>query len=158
MECTAIIEAFDARAEGARRIVEVTPRRIVITRRVDGVEMRVGLEPRQYRGVALSVLTSEATDFLYLVQLVHADADLGVTLATCEREQDARTLWRRWAATLGLTRLIERADGEYEADRAQEPNAWERRRGRATLRRRNRFLARRKMGVAGGAEMVARQL
>ena len=58
-----MIEAFDARADGARRCVEVTRERIVISRRVGGVEMRVGAEPRQYRGVALGVLVAEATDF-----------------------------------------------------------------------------------------------
>ncbi len=155
MTMTARIEAFDARADGARRSVEVTRQRIVIARRVGGVEMRVGLEPRQYRGVALCVLVAEATDFLYCVRLVHADPDLEVTLAQCDDEQEARALWRRWASSLGLSRLIERTGGEYEIDRAPVAPPIERRRGRATLRRRNRFLARRKMGRPGVAEMVA---
>jgi hypothetical protein len=147
-----MIEAFDARAEGARRSVEVTPERIVIARRVDGVEMRVALAPAQYRGVLLSVLVAEGTDFLYQVRLVHADPDLSVTLGDCGDEADARTLWRRWAVALSLPRLVERADGEYEVDRSSPAvSPWERRRGRATLRRRNRFLARRKMGTPPGA-------
>ena len=157
MELTAVIEAFDARAEGSRRLVEVSRERVVIARRVDGMDMRVALEPRQYRGVALGVLVAEATDFLYTVSLVHADADLGVTLATCGQEDDARALWRRWAASLGLARLVERADGAYEEDRAPSPWPVERRRGRATLRRRNRFLARRKMGQATPG-MIARSV
>jgi len=150
----ATIEAFDARAEGSRRCVEVSPERVVIARRVDGMEMRVALAPSQFRGVLLSVLVFEATDFLYQVRLVHADPEMSVTLGDCGDEADARTLWRRWAATLGLPRLVERTDGEYEIDRSP-PSAspFERRRGRATLRRRNRFLARRKMGlrIAAGA-------
>jgi hypothetical protein len=147
MTMKAMIEAFDARAEGARRRVEVSAQRIVITRRVGGVDMRVALEPRQYRGVALSVLVAEATDFLYSVRLVHSDPDLCVTLADFGDEAAARALWRRWAAALALPRIVERADGEYEVDRAPPADApFERRRGRATLRRRNRFLARRKMG------------
>jgi hypothetical protein len=148
----ATIEAFDARAEGMRRCIEVTPERVVIARRVDGVDMRVALAPAQFKGVLLSVLISEATDFLYQVRLVHADAELNVTLGDCGDEADARALWRRWAATLALPRLVERADGEYEIDRSS-PSAspFERRRGRATLRRRNRFLARRKMGTPAGA-------
>jgi len=150
----ATIEAFDARAEGAKRCVEVSPERIVIARRVDGVEMRVALTPGQFRGVLLSVLVVEATDFLYQVRLVHADPEMSVTLGDCGDETDARTLWRRWAATLSLPRLVERADGEYEIDRSPPSTTpFERRRGRATLRRRNRFLARRKMGlrIAAGA-------
>lgn len=157
MDLTAVIEAFDARAEGSRRLVEVSRERVVIARRVDGMEMRVALEPRQYRGVALGVLVAEATDFLYTVSLVHTDAELAVTLATCETEEDARALWRRWASALSLARLVERVDGDYEEDRAPDPWPVERRRGRATLRRRNRFLARRKMGRAA-PDMVARGL
>jgi hypothetical protein len=147
MMMKAIIEAFDARAEDARRCVEVSPSRVVISRRVDGVDMRVGLAPSHFQGVLLSVLVAEATDFLYLVCLVHADPELSVTLGHCADEDDARALWRRWAAALNLPRLVERADGEFEIDRSP-PSAtpFERRRGRATLRRRNRFLARRKMG------------
>ncbi len=155
MTMTAIIEAFDARADGGRRCVEVSRERIVIARRVGGVEMRVGLEPRQYCGVALAVLVAEATDFLFCVRLVHADPDLDVTLAQCDSEDAARALWRRWASALGLSRLVERADDEYEIDRAPGGAPIGRRHGRATLRRRNRFLARRKMGRPGAAAMIA---
>ena len=147
MTMTATIEAFDARAEGGRRRIEVSAERIVISRRVEGVEMRLALAPQQYRGVGLCVLIAEATDFLYLVRLIHADPELSVTLADSADEDAARALWRRWAAALGLSRLVERAEGQFEVDRAPPGNQpLERRRGRATLRRRNRFLARRKMG------------
>ncbi len=144
------IEAFDARADGAKRSVEVTRDRVVITRRVGGVEMRVALAPGQYKGVALCVLVAEATDFLYQVRLVHADPELNIVLGDCDDEITARVLWRRWACGLGLARLVERADGEWEVDRSPNVGPMERRRGRATLRRRNRFLARRKMGRPGG--------
>jgi hypothetical protein len=139
-------EAYDARAEGRRRHVAVTPDRVVISRRLGNVRMRVFLSPRQYRGVALTVLVCEATDFLYQVRLVHADSDLDVTLASFGDEGEARALWRRWAKALRLSRLVERADGVFEADRSPVAAPIERRQGRATLRRRNRFLARRKMG------------
>jgi hypothetical protein len=147
MTRTAIIEAFDPRADGRRRLVEVTQNQIVIARRLGGVDMRVALEPRHYQGVLLSVLVSEATDFLYQVRLVHADAELNVTLSEGGDETEARAQWRRWAETLRLPRLVERAEGEYENDCSPAaPHPFERRRGRATLRRRNRFLVRRKMG------------
>lgn len=144
----ATIEAFDARAEGLKRSVEVSPERVVIARRVNGVDMRVALAPENFAGVLLSVLVIEETDFLYQVRLVHADPELSVTLGDFGDEDDARALWRSWASALRLARLVERADGEYEVDRAPPAlaNPFERRRGRATLRRRNRFLARRKMG------------
>jgi hypothetical protein len=155
MTMKATIEAFDARAEGGRRRVEVSAERVVIARRVGGVEMLVALEPRQYRGVGLSVLVAEATDFLYQVRLIHEDPDLCVTLADFGDEEAARALWRRWAAALRLPRLVERADGEFEIDRTPPGNQpFERRRGRATLKRRNRFLARRKMGRPVAAPCV----
>jgi hypothetical protein len=152
------IAAFDARADDARRQVEVSAERIVIARRVGGVEMRIGLTPRQYRGVALGVLVAEATDFLFTVRLVHADADLDVTLGHCDSEAAAQALWRRWATAFGLPRLVERGEREFDLDRTEVACAVERRRGRATLNRRNRFLARRKMGRAGAAAMVAQSV
>lgn len=139
-------DTFDARAEGGRRHIEVTPERVVITRRLGGMQMRVSLAPRQYRGLALSVLVCEATDFLYCVRLVHADADLDVTLGCFGDETEARTRWRRWASALRTSRLVERTDGVFETDRAPAAAPIERRRGRATMQRRYRFLARRKMG------------
>lgn len=153
-----MIEAFDARADGARRRVEVSAERIVISRRVGGVEMRVGLTPRQYRGVALGVLVAEATDFLFWVRLVHADPELDVTLAHCDTEAEAQALWRRWASTFDLPRLVERAEREFDIDRSAPVALVDRRRGRTTLDRRNRFLARRKMGRADAATMVAQIL
>jgi len=157
MMAAAIIEAFDARADGGRRTVEVSRERVVIARRVGGVDMRVALEPKQYRGVLLRVLIAEGTDFLYQVRLLHADPEMSVTLGECDREADARALWRRWAQALGLPRLVERAEDEIEVDRsAADPKPFERRRGRATLRRRNRFLARRKMGRPAHSDPCAR--
>ncbi len=139
-------ETFDARAEGQRRRVEVTPLSVRIWRRVSGVDMRIALTPQQFRGVALCVLVTEGCDFLYQVKLVHADCDLDVTLAGFSDEAEARTDWRRWASALRLSRLVERAEGGYEIDHALPRAPIARRQGRATLRRRNRFLARRKMG------------
>ena len=141
-----VTESFDARAEGKRRRIEITPYSVVISRRSSGVDMQIRLAPHQYRGVALTVLVAEGSDFLYQVRLIHADADLDVTLAGFGDQTEARAEWRRWASVMRLSRLIERAEGAYEIDRAPLLAPIERRRGRATLRRRNRFLARRKMG------------
>ena len=47
---------------------------------------------------------------------------------------------------------------EFDIDRSAPVALVERRRGRATLDRRNRFLARRKMGRADAATMVAQIL
>jgi hypothetical protein len=143
----AIIQAFDARADERRRTIEVTRDRIVIARRLGGIDMRVALEPRRYRGVLLSVLISEGTDFLYQVRLLHADTEMSVTLGECGEERAARAIWRRWAYALELPRLVERAEGEIEIDRSpRDPSPAQRRRGRATHRRRTRFLARRQVG------------
>lgn len=159
MWTSGIIEAFDARADGRKRKVEVSRQRVVIARSVGGVEMRVMLEPRQYRGVLFSVLIAEGTDFLYQVRLLHNNSEMNVTLADCDNEPAARTLWRRWAHLLTLPRLVERVEGEIEVDRSPlEANPGERRRGRTTLRRRNCFLARRKTGGPLPAAQEAQSL
>ena len=153
MTTIATIECFDPRADGARRRVELTRDRVVISRRVAGVEMRVALAPAQFRGVLLSVLIAEETDFLYQVRLLHADPELSVTLADGDDEAEVSAQWRRWAATFNLPLLVERAQGEYETD-GDFVATIARRRGRATLNRRNRFLARRKMGRADLAALA----
>ena len=146
MSAAAIISGFDGRADNRRREVEVTQARVIISRCVAGIDMRIGLDLSQFQGVALGVLIAEASDFLYTVTLTHSDPELCVILSRCDREDEARAQWRRWASKLGLNRLIERADGEYELATDQWRPSTQRRRGSLTLQRRNRFLARRKMG------------
>jgi hypothetical protein len=144
-------EGADARADGRRRTVTVAPDRVVIARRVDGVAMRIAIEPHRYTGVLLSVDQLHDDSFGYQVRLIHADADLCVTLALASHEEEARASWRHWSNHLALPRLVESVEGAPELDRGAPTSLLPpttRRRGSPTLNRRPRFLCRRKVGGA----------
>ena len=140
------IESFDSRADGQRRRITLARDRIVIDRALQGVEMRVALDPLQYQGVLLDTLVAEATDVLWRISLRHTDPDLTVTLAFTDREAEALDLQNKWSRYFSLPRCVETADGGVELQTTRGPPS-PRRRGRATLRRRNRFLTRRKVGT-----------
>ncbi len=145
-------EGADARADGRRRTITVATDRVVIARRVDGVSMRIAIEPQRYAGVLLRVARLDDASFIYEVRLTHADPDLSVTLAQEQNEGEARASWRHWANHLALPRLVERVEGAPELDRdlpIRVLSPTTRRHGSATLNRRPRFLRRRKVGVTG---------
>jgi hypothetical protein len=144
-------EASDARADDRRRVVMVERDRIVIARSLDGVFMRIALEPSAYRGVVLRLASLGDSGFRYEVRLAHRDPDFGVLLAESDDEADAEYAWRHWARFLKLPELVERVEGTDEPARTLmgavalgQPGA--RRLGRGLRLRRPRFLTRRKVG------------
>ena len=144
-------DAPDPRADGRRRTVRLDGDKVAIQRVVGGVFMRVTVPTSAYRGVALRVVDARDDGFAYEIRLVHADPDLGVTLAETRDDSDIQAEWRLWARALGLPTLVERSEGSDEPDRqllgrvAVRPPA-PRRRGKTILARRPRFLTRRKLG------------
>lgn len=149
-------EATDARADGQRRTVSVSPDLIVISRRRQGMLMRIALEPRAFLGVALSVVEMRGTAPLYEVKLLHRDADFSVPLYSGADKLKADAAWKGWARFVGAPALIERAEGRLEevANGRSRPPSWPRRRPRGVGARRPRFLVRRKVGHGGGARVI----
>ena len=143
--------APDPRADGRRRMVRLDGDKVAIDRVVGGVFMRVTVPTSAYRGVALRVIDGRDNGFAYEIRLVHADPDLGVTLAETGDDSDIQAEWRLWARALGLPALVGRSEGCDEPDQqllgrvAIRPSK-PRRRGKTILARRPRFLARRKLG------------
>ena len=126
---------------------------VTISRAVAGVSMAIRLSPSAYRGVTLRVTALREGRFQYEVRLLHRDPDLSVLLAEgCDRAP-IEAQWREWVRFLRLPALAGRNEandvevnlGVLDLAR-RKPGL--RRRGRATLSRRPRFLARRKVGVA----------
>lgn len=136
----------DARADGRRRRVEFSPGRVVIERSVAGVAMKLSLEPRAFRGVALGVVVEDGLP-IYEVCLVHADAELSARLALADRETDALAALAQWAAWFRLPRLVEDVDGALIAAPCADERAPAPRRASPARARRARFLVRRKPGV-----------
>ncbi len=141
----------DPRADGAKRRVFMGEGKVIIDRQVEGMAMRLGLPCSAYRGVVLTLAGApEAPRFL--IRLAHADPELSVTLLETEDDAEIVAQWRAFAATTGLPRFLEREPGVLEAAETKlgevvvGPAPAMRRRGAVALRRRPRFLTRRRMG------------
>lgn len=149
----------DPRADGRRREVEFTPQGVVLTRRLAGMTMRVGVPAGAYRGVGLGVIVEDGLP-AYAISLRHDDADLCARLALLHDRDDAFAALAGWADWFDLPGMIERPDGRY-VDLDDERSAARRRR---PVARRPRFLNRRKPGQiermalrhAGEREIIAR--
>jgi hypothetical protein len=161
------VVGFDPRADGAQRLVCVRDGKVIIDRQVDGVAMRLELACSAYRGIVLA-LTGTADAPTFVLRLDHADPELSVTLQETADDSEIVADWRAYAATMGLPRFLEREPGVVEAAEtllgaiAIGPAPLMRRRGAVALRRRPRFLTRRRMGerrlmktVACGQELSA---
>lgn len=147
----------DRRADGGARRIRVTRSDILISRRFAGVAMVICVPVAAYRGVALDVREAADGGSSYRLSLAHHDPDLDITLAETQDAADVAAQWRSWAGWLELPRLMAKdgvltaLDATLGAVAAKEPV--ERRRNMSVLKRRPRFLSRRKPG--DGARMNA---
>jgi hypothetical protein len=147
---TGVIDA-DPRADGAVRLVSVSDGRVVIDRMVGGVLMRLGLSCAAYRGVVLTFAGNPDAP-TFVIRLLHADPELSVALFETRDDADIIAHWRAVAAQTGLPRFIEHEPGLIDAiERRLGPVTLGRarpvrRRGSSAVRRRPRFLTRRRLG------------
>ena len=145
--------ATDNRADRGRREVAISADLVTIRRRLKGIDMRLSLSVSTYRGVALCLRPAQDGRLVYQVRLIHSDADLSVLLDEALDDRDIIADWRLWARVLGRPALVERENGAMESVTA-EPDAAAIRgvpmRRMRPVKRRPRFLARRKAGVWSG--------
>ena len=166
----ATMAASDHRADDRQRLVSLSRDCIRIDRRLQGIAMRVAVPVRDYRGVSLSLATTDGDALRYRLDLVHRDADLSVMLDCAGDDIDILADWRLWSRFFRLPALVEREAGVVqEADLSlggmllgkAGPS---RRPPRFRSKRRPAFLGRRKTGEprsaavthAGECEMIAR--
>ena len=145
-------ETGDPRSDNRRRVIDVARDIVTIRRAVAGVPMAIRVPSSAYRGVGLRVAGLEEGRFRYEVRLLHRDPDLSVPLAEGGDGSQIEDAWRAWVAFLRLPALVERVEGalvEVNLDAVDlfRRRPCPRRRGRATLSRRPRFLRRRKVGA-----------
>lgn len=127
----------------------------------------IAIPARAFRGVAARAIEDEAGDVTVTLELLHADDTLSVPLLVASDLDDVAADWRAWSEAYELPMMLVEADGiarvleDTIGERHQAP-VHERRQGRASIRRRPRFLARRKCGQLGlrlvveGEEIIAR--
>ena len=164
-----VTQAGDRRADGQRRLIEVTRDCVRIDRRLQGIAMRVAVPVQAYRGVALSLRPEADGSLTYQLDLLHKDEDLSVTLDFAEDDRDIVADWRLWSRFFRLPALVERQVGVIEeADATLGGLSLGgatplRRAPRTRSKRRPMFLKRRKVGVTpvtpvvfAGREIIAR--
>jgi len=152
-------------AEGAAAVIE--PAMISVARKLpSGIPLVLRFPPEAFQGVCVDVTADPDTlETIVTLSLRHKDPQLSVPLATYADLDDVVADWLAWARVFGLPRLMAEPDGRLTViDRrlgAVEVRPTAPRRRRSVLaKRRPRFLARRKTGIAGhqplvvGAEMT----
>jgi hypothetical protein len=148
----------DRRADEGERRIRVTRDHVLISRRLAGIAMLITVPVSAYRGVALDVSAGESGGASYRLSLAHCDPELEVVLAETADSGEIAADWKHWASWLDLPRLAARGDGlepletDFGGDPAKE--AFSRRRNSSVVKRRPRFLSRRKPGVTARAETV----
>ncbi|MDO9442575.1 MAG: DUF6101 family protein [Beijerinckiaceae bacterium] len=142
--------AVDPRADGAVRHIAFQDGRVLIARRVRGVAMRLDIPCASFRGVVLAMEGED--DPVFTIRLDHADPDLSVVVHEAGDDCDVIAQWRAWSTLTGLPKYLERQDGvlvdadiEIGGIYPGKPPA-PRRRGAIAVKRRPRFLTRRRMG------------
>lgn len=147
----------------------VDPRGAIVRRtlRLSGLPATVVLPSNAFRGVAARAMEDGEGNVTVTLELFHNDPMLCVPLLVAHNLDDVAADWRAWAEAYGLPMLLIEADGvartlEESLGGVKTAPVRGRRKGRVSLSRRPRFLARRKSGdlglrlVIAGEEIIAR--
>jgi hypothetical protein len=143
-------DAYDTRADGGVRQVELHRERVVLRRAVHGIRMAINVRVRDFLGVA-----RRGIDDGQMLVLVHRDPSLTIPLCVSSDRDEIASGWQMWSDIFALPQLPE--------DKVREPAA-RRRRHNAIRARRPKFLVRRRAGDLlnpanvhrGEREMIAR--
>lgn len=149
---------IDQRGAIIRRVLEMS-----------GLPVTVALPGKAFRGVAARALEDEFGNVTVTLELLHNDPMLSVPLLVAHDLEDVAADWRAWADAYRLPMLLIEADGvartleESLGAAIEAARSKDRRKGRVSMQRRPRFLARRKTGdlglrlVVNGEEIIARE-
>jgi Family of unknown function (DUF6101) len=125
-------DAFDTRADGGVRNIELHRERVVLRRALHGMQMAVNVRVCDFLGIGL-----RGIDDAQMLVLVHRDPSLTIPLCVSSDADEIATAWQMWSDIFALPLLPE--------DKASEPAA-RRRRHNAIRTRRPKFLVRRRPG------------
>lgn len=127
----------------------------VMKRRLNcGLPLSMALPAKAFRGVAARAFEDDDGETTVTLELLHRDEAMSVPLLVSDNLDDVAADWHSWSRTLRLPMLIIAVDGAittvqntFGLVRAEEPTP--RRRRHNAVKRRPRFLMRRKSGVVG---------
>jgi hypothetical protein len=104
--------ADDASADGRTRTIVIDRHRVLLSRTVRGVYMRLNLPLASFLGVAVRLLPpSGEQDGAVAIMLEHRDANLSVPLCVAEETDHLIADWQLWGRTLGKKLLVAEDDG-----------------------------------------------
>jgi Family of unknown function (DUF6101) len=141
-------EAYDLRADGGVRKVELHRERVVLRRAVRGMQMAINVRVREFRGIAL-----RGIDDLQMLVLVHRDPSLTIPIHVASDADDIALAWQTWSDIFALPRL---AEDSQPAPRRRRRNAIRARRPKFLVRRRCGALLNRANVYQGEREIIAR--
>lgn len=104
--------ADDRSADGHMRMVEIDRERVLLSRTVRGVHMRLNLPLHAFLGVAVRLLPGrdDHGDAIAIV-LEHRDTNLSVPLHVAEESDHVIADWQMWGAVLQKKLLVTQNDG-----------------------------------------------
>jgi hypothetical protein len=104
--------ADDASADGHTRTIEIDRERVLLSRTVSGVLMRLNLPLSSFLGVAVRLRpASEGHEDAIAIVLEHRDSNLSVPLHIADDTDHVIADWQSWAKTLGKKLLVAEHDG-----------------------------------------------
>ena len=104
--------ADDRSADGHMRMVEIDRERVLLSRTVRGVHMRLNLPLRAFLGVAVRLVPgrNEGGDTVAIV-LEHRDTNLSVPLHVAIETDHVIADWQMWGSVLRKKLLVAESDG-----------------------------------------------
>ncbi len=156
--------ANDAAADERVRHVELHSERVILRRAIHGMRIALNVPVQAFLGVSIRLIAEQdGAPAGVAVYLEHRDPGLSIELYAAENSDDVVAEWQLWSRTLGLPALVTSSEGGFHqpfpqlgAVRVKAP-AQRRRRRSPLSKRRPRFLARRRTGMARGAAVVHRE-
>lgn len=154
--------APDAVADGRVRLVEIDRHRVLLSRSVRGMSIRLNLPTETFMGVAVRMQLADGAETAVLT-LEHRDPALSIELCAVSDDSDVVAEWQVWADVFGLPLLTAEISARLRQPPprpcavAGAPPAPRRRRRNAIKRRRPAQPLRRKSGIVADAPAVHRE-
>jgi Family of unknown function (DUF6101) len=104
--------ADDRSADGHMRMVEIDRERVLLSRTVRGIHMRLNLPLHAFLGIAVRLLPAhdDRGDAVVIV-LEHRDANLSVPLHIADETDHVIADWQMWGSVLRKKLLVAESDG-----------------------------------------------
>jgi hypothetical protein len=104
--------ADDKSADGHMRMIEIDRERVLLSRTVRGVHMRLNLPLHSFLGVAVRLLPArEARGDAVAIVLEHRDSSLSVPLHVADETDHVIADWQMWGSVLRKKLLVAESDG-----------------------------------------------